>query len=251
MPMFFFKRLQLFINIPLLCIALSACSDENEPIVYYTTLGTVEETSGRNIIVSDSYGTLIPENGDFLTAKNADSIGQRVLAGIQFLKGNPPKETSENTDVRIVELYKILTKAADDLRAKPESADIFGEDPIKITSYNIGNRHLTIEFIVWRYDESIPHRISLVRTGENDSDKNYIRLEFRHNNNGDLPRTPYSSIVSFPLKSIEGFESPECKGIVISYNDAGIQQTTLRIDKENNATTYIKNQDRLTSRTSF
>ena len=95
MPMFFFKRLQLFINIPLLCIALSACSDENEPIVYYTTLGTVEETSGRNIIVSDSYGTLIPENGDFLTAKNADSIGQRVLAGIQFLKGNPPKETSE------------------------------------------------------------------------------------------------------------------------------------------------------------
>ena len=242
MTVFFLKHLRLFVNISLCCIALSACDNEDAPVSFYTTLGTVAETDGKKVIISDSYGTLFPENENYLTAKDADSIGQRVLAGVQFLGNIPSKEATEGSEIQIVELYKILTKAADDLRGKPEDADIFGEDPVKITSYNIGNGHLTIEFIIWGYDESIRHRISLVRTNEDNSQSNdYITLEFRHNSNGDLTRVPYSGIVSFPLKSIEGFESTECKGLTISYNDAGIQQTTIRINKESSETKTYKN----------
>ena len=244
MTAFSLKQLRLLAGLLLFCTAQTACDNENDPVTFYSTLGTVEESDGRTIIVSDSYGTLLPENVDYLTAKDADSIGQRVLVGVQFPGEIPPENTTKETEVQIVELYKVLTKAADDLRGKPEDADTFGHDPIKIVSHSIENGHLTIEFIVWGYDESIRHRISLVQTDEENSANNgYISLELRHDSNGDLSRIPLSGIVSFPLKSIGGFESTECKGLAISYNDAGIQQTTIRIDKENNGSKRITTTD--------
>ena len=69
---------------------------------------------------------LKPTNPNWFIVEKADSVGQRVLAGVQFYEGEKRNNESTPVSVQIVELYKVLTKNVDDIRNGEE--DIYGDE---------------------------------------------------------------------------------------------------------------------------
>ncbi len=201
-------------------ILLSCIDNDNYPEMY-PTLGTVTELTNYSIN-SDSYGLLIPKNPDIVSLYDADSIGQRVLVNINF-PNSEDKNSKEETgkEVTIYELYKVLTKKADDIRLpESETADKFGNDAIEITSAIISEEHLNIEFNIFGNDETSPHRISLLLTENSQiDDKGLLEVELRHDNNSDDGDKTYWGIASFTLSSIPECSDERFKGFKIVYNN--------------------------------
>lgn len=202
-------------------IFLSSCLNNDEPEGFYSTLGTVTEVGTNLTFESDSYGLLKPTNPNWFVAEKADSVGQRVLAGVQFYDGKERNGENTPASVQIVELYKVLTKKVDDIRNGEE--DIYGDDPIHIAVASVTKEHLNIQFTLASSTSGKPHRISLVLTEESVPDENGILpIEFRHNAEGDLPDwdTRGWGIASYTLKSIdEKYPDTEIKGFKILYYD--------------------------------
>ena len=202
-------------------IFLSSCLNDDEPEGFYSTLGTVTEVGTNLTFESDSYGLLKPTNPNWFIAEKADSVGQRVLAGVQFYEGEKRNNESTPVSVQIVELYKVLTKKVDDIRNGKE--DIYGDDQVQITAVSVTKEHLNIQFTLASSISGKPHRISLVLTEESVPDENGILpVEFRHNAEGDLSDwdTRGWGIASYTLESIdEKFQDTEIKGFKIIYND--------------------------------
>ncbi|WP_300726091.1 NigD-like C-terminal domain-containing protein [uncultured Bacteroides sp.] len=204
----------------LLCGAVfSSClDDDNDWETFYPTLATVNSDSDPLSLVSDSYGTLIPKNPGYIKTMNADSTGQRVLAGVQFLEEDAENKRENSKQVQIVNLTKILTKKANDLRVEG-TEDVFGNDPIQIVAATISNYHLNIQYTLWGSNSNIAHRISLV-LDENSivDEEGLLRVEFRHNAEGDRQEQPFWGMVSYTLESIPEYNSSEVKGVRIVYN---------------------------------
>lgn len=200
----------------------SSCLNDDEPEGFYSTLGTVTEVGNNLTFDSDTYGLLKPTNPNWFVVEDADSVGQRVLAGVQFYEEEQRTGETNPVSVQIVELYKVLTKNVDDIR---NGADIYGDDPIQITIASVTKDHLNIQFTLASSNFGTPHRISLVLTEESKPDKEGILpVEFRHNAEGDVTAwdTRGWGIASYTLKSIdEKFPDTEIKGFKILYNDGG------------------------------
>ena len=144
-----------------------SCNNSDNYPELYSTMGTVTNLDDYSID-SDVYGKLMPKNPNIINSFNADSIGQRVLININFPNEND-KDSKEDSgkEVTIYDLYKVLTKNADDLRLNnEESIDNFGNDDIQITNAYISNKHLNIEFNIGGNNTTIPHRISLLLCGQ-------------------------------------------------------------------------------------
>ena len=89
------------IGILFCCTLFSACLNDNEPEIVYSTLGTVN-ADGKDIkIESDSYGLLIPINPGFITSTQTDSTGQRVLTVFQYA-GSATENESNSTSVELI-----------------------------------------------------------------------------------------------------------------------------------------------------
>ena len=216
-----------------LCSCLTACLDDNEPLAIYPTLGTVSATNPITI-ESDSYGLILPKNPSIVTSQHADSVGQRVLTNLYFGSEPRPQEGGK-LSADILDLYKILTKSADDLR-KPDApnADSFGNSPIQPTSISLSKEHLNIQFNMLGGTEVIPHRISLLLTADTQLDENgLVPVVLRHNANGDSQSTIYWGVVSFTLSSIPEFSDPSCKGIKLCYNSGANLNASFVIRKGN------------------
>ena len=201
--------------------SLTSCLDNETYPTIYPTMGTVVNTDDMSID-SDSYGLLIPKNPSVVSASDADSIGQRVLVNINFPDEENARETSSTSgkEVTIFDLYKVLTKAANDLRLPhTEPEENFGNNNIQITSTSISKEHLNIQFNIEGQDETIPHRISLLLTENTKiNDEGLLEVELRHNNNSDYGQRLYWGVVSYTLSSIPEYSKPECKGFRIIYN---------------------------------
>lgn len=210
-------------RIRIICISImgtilfSCNNSENYPELY-STMGTVTNLSDYSID-SDIYGKLTPKNPNIINSFNADSIGQRVLININF-PDEKDKDSKEDSgkEVTIYDLYKVLTKKANDIRLTEENIDNFGNDNIKITNAYISNEHLNIEFNIEGNDETIPHRISLLLTENTQiDDEGLLEVELRHNNNSDYGNKHYWGVVSFTLSSIPEYNDEAFKGFRIKY----------------------------------
>ena len=207
------------ICISILGTILQSCINNDNYPELYSTMGTVNNLSDYSIN-SDLYGDVIPKNPDIIRSFDADSIGQRILVNINFPNAED-KDSKVNTGkvVTIYDLYKVLTKKADDLRLNnDEDTESFGNDVIQITNVNIGNEHLNIEFNISGSNETIPHRISLLLTENTQiDDEGLLEVELRHNKNSDNGDKLYWGIASFTLSSIPEYSDTNFKGFRIKY----------------------------------
>ena len=215
-----------------LCTLFSSCLDDNDPITIYPTLGTVSATEPITI-ESDSYGTILPKNPSIVASYQADSVGQRVLTNLYFDSevSTSPKEGPLSAS--ILDIYKVLTKPADDLRKEDApDEDSFGNAPIQPTSTSLSKEHLNIQFHIQGGNETIPHRISLLLTDDTQLDKDgYLPVTLRHHTNGDSQTTIFWGIVSFTLSSIPEYNTPQCQGIKLIYNSGANMNASVVIKK--------------------
>ena len=216
----------------ILCSCFTACLDDNEPLAIYPTLGTVSATDPITI-ESDSYGCILPKNPSIVTSHGADSVGQRVLTNL-FFDSNPVPQQEGTLSADILDIYKILTKPAEDLR-KPDApdADSFGNSPIQPTSISLSKEHLNIQFNMLGGNVTIPHRISLLLAADTHLDENgMVPVILRHDANGDAQVTNYWGVVSFTLSSIPEYSDTACKGVKLYYNSGANLNASFVIKKE-------------------
>ena len=189
----------------LFCLAATfSCNlNDSEPDLLYLTLGTVTN-DGTLKIESDSHGILIPSNPERLIAADAAETGQRVLMSVPANEIEAGLQEGETKEVNIVELYKVLTKDADDLRiSRPD-----------------GEYDTDFQLYVKGHDKEKPHRISLLLDENCQLDENgWLPVELRHNAEQDLQSETFWSVVSFKLSSIPEYESPAFRGFHIYYNN--------------------------------
>ncbi len=220
---------------------LSSCSFDQEDSLLlssnsgsFSTLGTVIDTE-RITIDSDTYGTLLPTNVSIFTEKKLNILGQRVLLEILFLNEDKRNNT-EDKEVKIISLYKVLTKDANIVTPDETDAAIdetFGNAPIVITSSSISKEHLNIQYEIGGNDSDISHRISLLVAQNAQLDENgLLPVELRHNPETDLQINPFWGVVSFTLSSIPQFQDSAFKGFRILYkNKEGDDTHTVTLQK--------------------
>lgn len=194
----------------------------------FSTLGTIIMDNQDITIESDLYGNLIPENPEIISSIDADSTGQRILAGFIFLNNPTDQSSLEGHYIRIVDLlYKVNTLPASDLRTLPE--DNFGNDPLQITDVSISKKHLNIQY-VYEGSKHIQHGVNLVLTNQSELNANgLLPVEFRHDAYNDSPNQSMESIVSFTLESIAECQSADFKGFRIIYNSGANSQAEWRV----------------------
>lgn len=227
-------------NITLACIfalMMVSCLDKDKYPELYPTMGTVSSLENYSIC-SDSYGRLIPSNPDLIRLNDADSVGQRVLLNINFPQKSNGQE-SDGKSVTIYDLYKVLTKDANDLRlADSEAVESFGNDYIQITSSYISNKHLNIEFNVDGENETIPHRISLLLTENTQiDDEGLVEVVLRHNINSDYGNKLYWGVVSFTLSSIPECQNDNFKGFRIIFRNSDDSRNEIVVKKQESSQT--------------
>lgn len=213
-------------------IYMTSCLENEKYPELHSTMGTITNTE-TSTIESDAYGTLIPTNPNIIKTYEADSIGQRVLLSISFPSEEGIKDNS-GKEVTIYDLYKVLTKKADDTR-NPECEPIenFGEDVINITSAYISEEHLNIEFNINGNNETIPHRISLLLKEDTKiDDEGFINVELRHNKNSDYGNKLYWGVVSYTLSSIPEYNDTDFKGFKISYLSSDNTKSEITVKKQ-------------------
>ena len=188
----------------------------------FSTLGTVVDTE-RITIDSDTYGTLLPINTSIFTDNKVNILGQRVLLEILFLNENKQNNNVQAKDVKIISLYKVLTKDADIITSEETAEsvnDIFGTAPIFITSSTISKEHLNIQYEIGGNNSNISHRISLLVPQNAHLDENgLLPVELRHNAGADLQINSYWGVDSFTLSSIPQYQDSAFKGFRILYKN--------------------------------
>lgn len=227
------------IGISILGIILFSCNNTNNYPELYPTMGTVLDLKNYSID-SDLYGKLIPKNPDIINCFDADSIGQRILININFPnKNDKDSKDTVGKEVTIYDLYKVLTKNADDLRLNNTvNTDNYGNDNIQVTNAYISHEHLNIEFNIKGNNEAIPHRISLLLTENTQiDDEGLLEVELRHNKNSDYGNKLYWGVVSFTLASIPEYTNENFKGFRIKYMTEGYYQseTIVKLQTSNQA----------------
>ncbi|MDR1884176.1 MAG: NigD-like protein [Prevotella sp.] len=103
--------------------------------------------------------------------------------------------------IRLNNYYDVLTKGV--IHISPDDKlkqDSIGNDPVKVYSVWEGGGYLNFYF-GYNTGEKAPHMINLVSAEPDLSvDKNAVKLEFRHNMNGDEPsRYPVKGYACFDL----------------------------------------------------
>ncbi|MBM6883366.1 NigD1/NigD2 family lipoprotein [Bacteroides caecigallinarum] len=228
------KTITRIISLCFIGTCMSACLDNEQYPELHSTMGTVCELDGI-AINSDVYGKLIPNNPEIITRNDADSVGQRVLLNVNF-PDTENKNSKENSgkEVTIYYLYKVLTKKADDMRVSASgNIDKFGNDPIQVTNAYISDEHLNLEFNITGYNETTPHRISLLLTENTGIDnEGFINVELRHNSNSDYGDRLYWGVVSFTLSSIPEYDNENVKGFKISYQSATNTKSEIKVSKQ-------------------
>ncbi len=207
---------------------LTSCLKNNTPDNFFPTLGTVILKDHQTMLESDSYGLLSIQNPKILQSADADSSGQRVLAGIQFLETADMKYPQ----VQILGIYaKVLTKKAN--YTDSENMDAFGNSPIQITATSISTKHLNIQFELNHTKEDDTHRISLVVcTNVKPDSEGLLPVELRLHSLQENNKERVRGIISFTLESIPAYQLNQVKGFRIIYNSGANSRAEWIIRKQ-------------------
>ena len=209
-----------------------ACDDDDDDFVYYTDMATVKDMNGQWILLGDECGELVPDNTALLKANDADKDGQRIIAAFDY----DDKENRNNKKIELYDIYRVLTK---DFYQLPENdehkADSIGNDPIAISRILTSPEHINIQFVINGDNSNIKHFINLISVGENPEPdaSGVLKVELRHNNEGDHPRMRQWGWAAFTLKSIPGYTEGKTKKLSIKvYEGNGTEKTILYDLKE-------------------
>ena len=231
-----FKQIYLIASVLLCSSIISSCdlNEDDSKSLFYLTLGTVINED-ELMVESDSHGILVPSNPGYFTSAKLDTTGQRILMSVPASDLEAMVPDGEQRIVDIVELYKVLTKDANDLRNDSlisENDTDFGNDPVQITGISISAKHLNIEVYIKGNDREKPHRLSLLLNKDCKLDENgWLPVELRHNAEGDSQKNVFWSVVSFNLSSIPEYQNSTFKGFRVYYNNGTNPHATCEISK--------------------
>lgn len=201
-------------------VGLASCNDDDD-IPLYVGMGTVERLDQQYAIRFDSGEALTVADSTLLVYCGAQRPGQRVIASFQYLEGDRRPQS-----IYLVELLRVLTK---DFFPEPSEAesDSLGNDPAAVDDVWIAGGHLNIQFRmpVTPYGGRT-HYANVVRYNETDAN-GYVRLEFRHNQNGDGRQALATSYISLPLGDVA-----DAPGLTLSYVDLSGNTRTWTLKKE-------------------
>jgi len=191
------KRIFLLAILIPVFIACNKDEEEAEPTV--VKMGTIENPSqSTNFYLNQDDSTRVwVLNSDIKYYRPKDK--QRVILEYVILT-NKPTGSSYNHDVKVKDVYEILTKGIFNITTATQ--DSIGNDLIAIRDMWVTGDFLNVEFIYPGYSKT--HFINLV----SDTAKaktytdNKVHLEFRHNDNNDYPTYNISGIVSFDISSL-------------------------------------------------
>ncbi|MCD7937165.1 MAG: NigD-like protein [Tannerellaceae bacterium] len=218
------KKIPVTLMALMVVFSLFSCQNDDSNALGWDdvyTVTVVPDTNGSFHLVSDKGKTLEPAQKINFNPKEEK---QRAIAILTF-----SEKQSDVYDhvVNIHSLDTFLTKpiAAD---LGDENIKVYGNDPVTIDSYWIGDGYLNIWF--GTYWGGKTHFINLVQT---DEENNPYELDFRHNANDDVPVQFEYSIVAFDLSSLPDTNGKEVdlKINVRLYNNG---QTTLKLKYNSN-----------------
>lgn len=246
-----FKTRALCILFIMITPFMQSCLDVNDNVEdmfaetpYDAALATVttpSEIAGEAIIESDTKGFAYVVNPEILTRENANKEGQRIFYNYIGAESPAGKHDSKGPYIQITYLMNILTKKIDFLKEGEE--DIYGNESIYIMSYNLSKKYLTLQFQLLASNSNIKHRISLVaKEGAVPDEKGFLRLELRHNPEGDmLESITQPGYVSFLLTDAPGYKEGTLKGFEINYETINYGETTLKLQYTNSkaSTTFF------------
>lgn len=203
---------------------LSCDNDDYTPL--YAGMGTVDRADRQYSIRFDSGEQLALADSSLLVYCGAQRPGQRVITTFHFLENDRRQQT-----IYLVDLYRVLTK---DFFPEPTQAesDSLGNDPAEVNDVWTAGGYLNIQFRV----PATPyagrtHYINVIRHTTPDA-KGYVRLEFRHNQNGDGRESLATGYVSLPLGNLT-----DAPGFTLTYRGLDGQQHTWTLQKKDSDTT--------------
>ena len=205
----------IFYLILALPILFSACNnDDGYSSNQWLSIATVENPDNHTVFhfVRDDSVRLWTAASAYPNYRPKE--GQRIIVNYTILN-DKPAGSEYNHDVRLNDVYEILTKGIFDIT--PETQDSIGNDPLRVTDMWIGSNYLNVEFTFLGFDKI--HFINLVADAEKTYDDGKIHLEFRHNANKDYATYRRNGIVSFDLRSLQSLTTESSVGIVIHTNE--------------------------------
>ena len=202
MKTLFFSTVCAKLSLPLLLLAMAACSSNEETI--YEGYGMIKKESGNTFsIILDNGVRLHPSEG--ITTLNNLQDSTRVRSTFSILK-----ENENYSYVNLMALDTILT-----LPVIPYDNNILnnmGDAPISITNAWIAYGFLNFEFLF--VDNQKQHKFSLMQYP---STKDKLIFELRHNDYNDEAYQTNMQVISFRLQSILK-EAEKPAKIIIKYN---------------------------------
>ena len=202
MKTLFFSTVCAKLSLPLLLLAMAACSSNEETI--YEGYGMIKKESGNTFsIILDNGVRLHPSEG--ITTLNSLQDSTRVRSTFSILK-----ENENYSYVNLMALDTILT-----LPVIPYDNNILnnmGNAPISITNAWIAYGFLNFEFLFM--DNQKQHKFSLMQYP---STKDKLIFELRHNDYNDEAYQTNMQVISFRLQSILK-EAEKPAKIIIKYN---------------------------------
>lgn len=204
MKTLFFSTVCAKLSLPLLLLAMAACSSNEETI--YEGYGMIKKESGNTFsIILDNGVRLHPSEG--ITTLNSLQDSTRVRSTFSILK-----ENESYSYVNLMALDTILT-----LPVIPYDNNILnnmGDAPISIYKTWIAYGFLNFEFLF--VDNQKQHKFSLMQYP---STKDKLIFELRHNDYNDEAYQTNMQVISFRLQSILK-EVKDSVKIIIRYNPA-------------------------------
>lgn len=194
------KKSVLKINTLLIGILLviPSCDDNGRSLGdIYISIATVvsEKENDAYFLLLDDGTRLWPTEGNVKYPANEN---QRVFLNYTLLGHTSWSSTNKDYDIKVNDIWNILTKQAIELNAINE--DSIGNDPVRIKDIWIGGDYLNVSFL-FNYGGVKPHLINLVEnTLSSGASADAIDLEFRHNAFESTQTKLYEGFVCFDLK---------------------------------------------------
>ena len=158
-------------------LIMPSCDDSNGRSlgdIYISIATVIPEGENTYSFLLDNGTRLWPAAGNIRFPSTPD---QRVFLNYTILWES--LETTYNYDIKVNDIWNILTKEAIGLNA--ENADSIGNDPVKIEDIWVGGDYLNISFI-FKYGGEKPHMVNLIEnTLSDETPSDMVELEFRHN----------------------------------------------------------------------
>ncbi len=230
------KNIKKLITLSLLfaiAIGFTSCLDDDDNYsVIIGTYRTIDEDGFYfEIEQEDKIVTMYPgDTRNFFDREIPD--GQRVFIYYDLLD---EKEPGYDYNAKIYGIDKILTK--DIIPITEATEDSIGNDPIDIVNCRISLDkefiHMKFQYYTVNYSQ-ISHMLNMVTPEiEEESQDEFIHLEFRHNAYDDYRSKIVTGLVTFRLENIEHLMESK-KGIRIKYNsiNSGKKEVELLFDEK-------------------